>query len=145
MEAVLDVGGGEGGAHGVRGVAMDIADGGDVLGLALDHRDETGVSDVGGDCGVVDGDGVGGRGCGVGARSVECDASWRGGDCGDGLGARSIWVHGGCGCGADVYGVDRVDIREQRHVQDTGRGVEDTAGHADTWVEGDEQEHGSVV
>ena len=124
---------------------MDVADGGDVLGLALDLRDETGVGDVGGDCGVGDGDGVGGRGCGVGARSVECDASGRGGAGGDGLGARSIWMHGEIGCGADVHGVDGVDIREQRHVQDTGRGVEDTAGHADTWGAGDEQEHGSVV
>ena len=54
---------------------MDVADGGDVLGLALDLRDETGVGDVGGDCGVEDGDGVGGRGCDVSARNVECDAS----------------------------------------------------------------------
>jgi len=77
MEAVLDVGGGEGGAHEVRGVAMDIADGGDVLGLALDRRDETGVSDVGDDCGVGDGDGVGGRGCGVECSARQSDLTWR--------------------------------------------------------------------
>ena len=48
---------GSGGAHGVRGVEMDGRDGGDVLGLALDLRDEAGVGDVGVDCGVGDGDG----------------------------------------------------------------------------------------
>ena len=64
MEAVLDVGGGEGGAHGVRGVAMDVADGGVVLGLALDLGDEKGVGDDGGDSGAGDGDGCGGRGFG---------------------------------------------------------------------------------
>ena len=50
MEAVLDVGVCEGGAHGVRGVAMDITDGGFMLSISNRVRIQTGVSDV--VCGV---------------------------------------------------------------------------------------------
>jgi hypothetical protein len=46
MEAVLDVGGGEGGAHGVRGVAMDVADGGVLLSFSNCVQIQTGVGDV---------------------------------------------------------------------------------------------------